>query len=204
MYLQKICNFCLRKYYVLHGWIRVEVHRTVLTADVCCGHRISSTFKGNRRMGCKNSLISVVLRCPSQQNYSSTDELRSENRLDRLSKESISTVWWQWELEGQQTNCLSKGYTTGQCEADRGEGGTLILEPGSNARRVVAGLCPIQLQLTVPLERKYNYDGEAIKSQPGERSPFVVPTAAVFKWTHKKVEPTKTSFLLSLGSFFYI
>ena len=56
----------------------------------------------------------------------------------------------------------------------------------------------------MPLERKYNYDGEAIKSQPGERSPFVVPTAAVFKWTHKKVEPTKTSFLLSSGSFFCI
>ena len=56
----------------------------------------------------------------------------------------------------------------------------------------------------MPLERKYNYDGEAIKSQSGEKSLFVVQTAAVFNWTHKKVEPTKTSFLLPSGGFFYI
>ena len=33
---------------------------------------------------------------------------------------SISAVWWQRKLEGQQDNCLSTCYTTEQCEADRG------------------------------------------------------------------------------------
>ena len=115
---------------------------------------------------------------------------------------TIPAVWWQWELEGQQANCPSTGDTTEQCEADWGN--PISRDLAQMLRRVVAGLCPIQRKLTVPLERKHNYDGEGIKTQPGERSPFVVPTAAVFKWTHKKVEPTKTSFLLSSGSFFCI
>ena len=33
---------------------------------------------------------------------------------------SISAVWWQRKLEGQQDNYLSKCYTTEQWEADRG------------------------------------------------------------------------------------
>ena len=33
---------------------------------------------------------------------------------------SISAVWWQRKLEGQQANCLSTCYTTEQWEADRG------------------------------------------------------------------------------------
>ena len=54
----------------------------------------------------------------------------------------ISAVWWQLKSERQQDNCLSKRYTTEQWEADRGDPNSRSLV--SNARRMVAGLCPIQ------------------------------------------------------------